>query len=205
MDGPTEQLPGLTDAEQEILRKVFSSPLDIPAEWKAWLIAYLEANPPDLPINQSIGFVNLVASAIDNANTAAAAAQAAADAAQDSIFTPVTAVNETETPFTSTTFATITGGPHLSGLDDGTYVVWFGCAMNVTGGDTGYMAVSANGGAASDFLQSQVQDAHVSVSRVVVVTLSAGDGLNTIDGVYKCTIGHANDQSQGFVTALRTS
>jgi microcystin-dependent protein len=49
-------LPGLTQAETETLNKVFSSPLDIPAEWKAWLISYLEANPPQIPISQILGF-----------------------------------------------------------------------------------------------------------------------------------------------------
>lgn len=49
-------LPGLTQAETETLKKVFSSPLDIPAEWKAWLISWLEANPPQIPISQVLGF-----------------------------------------------------------------------------------------------------------------------------------------------------
>lgn len=40
------QLPGLTQVELETLKKTFSSPLDVPPEWKAWLISYLEANPP---------------------------------------------------------------------------------------------------------------------------------------------------------------
>jgi hypothetical protein len=30
-------------------------------------------------------------------------------------------------------------------------------------------------------------------------------GANTIDGVYKCTLGHSNDQREGFVTAFRAS
>lgn len=44
-------LPGLTPQELEVLKKVFSSPLDIPAEWKAWIVSYLEANPPQLPVS----------------------------------------------------------------------------------------------------------------------------------------------------------
>lgn len=123
---PDEKLPGLTEAELGVLKKVFSSPLDIPAEWKAWLVAYLEANPPDLPINQSIGFVNLVSSAIDNANAAAAAAQAAADAAAATIFHPEIA---TTAGVTGTGGDASTPGPSITGLATGVYVVMAGADM----------------------------------------------------------------------------
>lgn len=48
-------LPGLTAQERETLKKMFSSPLDIPTEFRAWLVSYLEANPPMLPIGQIFG------------------------------------------------------------------------------------------------------------------------------------------------------
>lgn len=44
-------LPGLNAQERDLLQKMFSDPLSIPPEWKAWLVSYLEANPPQLPIS----------------------------------------------------------------------------------------------------------------------------------------------------------
>lgn len=46
----------LTEKELELVRRVFSDPFAIPLEWKAWLGAYLEANPPYLVTGSIFGF-----------------------------------------------------------------------------------------------------------------------------------------------------
>lgn len=51
----------LDERDRELIRRVFSSPLDIPNEWRSWLTAILEANPPTLPITQIYGFERYVA------------------------------------------------------------------------------------------------------------------------------------------------
>lgn len=64
MEAPKETLPGLTESELQTLKKVFSSPLDIPAEWKAWLVSYLEANPPGITFAQVTGYQNFVSTQV---------------------------------------------------------------------------------------------------------------------------------------------
>lgn len=51
----TGELPGLTVDERKLLAKMFSDPLSIPPEWKAWIVSYLEANPPALTVGDLFG------------------------------------------------------------------------------------------------------------------------------------------------------
>lgn len=46
----------LTDQEVELVKRLFSDPFTIPLEFKAWLVAYLEANPPYLVTGSIAGF-----------------------------------------------------------------------------------------------------------------------------------------------------
>lgn len=116
---PEEGLPGLTPAELDVLRKVFSSPLDIPQEWKSWLVSYLEANPPVLPISQIFGFNSFTA------NLAEVAAKQ--NMPSNGSFVDLTTV-----------------GPQLDPLPKGRYVVLWGAAYDANGGATGAMVPRVN-------------------------------------------------------------
>lgn len=211
----------LTDADRKLIGKLFSNPLVIPVDFKQWLVAWLEANPPNLPIEQSLGFDNLVQAAIDNANTAAANAQSAADAANAQIFHPSFGSNEGEVHFTGTSYATISGGPSITGLDNGHYVVLFGAAIFANNGDEVHMAVMPNSDSGSisaslevqglvitehDGFTASVAGGHVSTARGVgLITMSAGDGSNRFDAVYKTQLGHDCDQREGWIIALKVA
>lgn len=115
-------LPGLTPEEVATLKKVFSSPLDIPAEWKAWIVSYLEANPPQIPIAQILGF---------SAFTATYAEQAISNA--------ITVANAWQTLANT--------GPDMLSLPKGSYVLLYGCNYDASGGADGYMGYCINGAA----------------------------------------------------------
>lgn len=55
----------LTDQEMELVRRMFSDPFAIPLEFKAWMIAFLEANPPRFGISAIDGFNKAVTARIE--------------------------------------------------------------------------------------------------------------------------------------------
>jgi len=120
----TGELPGLTLEERQLLSKMFSDPLSIPPEWKAWLVSYLEANPPVLPISQIHGFQ---AFAMHHAEVSP---------------------NQTYGGPVDTFQDLATVGPTLTELPAGSYILIFGCNYDASGGATGMMAPSINGAAA---------------------------------------------------------
>lgn len=69
--GGSDEAPApLTDKEIELVKRLFSDPFAIPLEFKAWLVAYLETNPPLQTASSIFGFHSAVQQQI------AAAAQA---------------------------------------------------------------------------------------------------------------------------------
>lgn len=134
-------LPGLTPAELDTLRKVFSSPLDIPAEWKAWIVSYLEANPPQIPIGQIAGFSAFTA---NYANQVLSGSITVANAWQ--------------------TLGTV--GPTVGNLPKGKYILQYGCNYDATFGATGYMGYCLNGAAVPS---SWVAIAPVNVERFMLM------------------------------------
>lgn len=60
------QLPGLNPQELDLVKRMFSSPLDFPAAFKAWLVSYLEANPPVLPFGQVYGAQSYIDTNVSN-------------------------------------------------------------------------------------------------------------------------------------------
>lgn len=147
-----DALPGLTDNELETLKKVFSSPLDIPAEWKAWLISYLEANPPDLPFTQLFGYQSFIST------------QVSAYAAPD----PSGTVSTSSSSWTS-----LAGGPTLSGLKSGLYIVaWGARARNDTAnGSEVICGPSVNGASPSVSASTSAPDfSHISRQTKIAIT-----------------------------------
>lgn len=49
------ELPQLTPRDLESIKTNFSSPIDIPESFKAWLVSFLEHNPPRLMVSQMQG------------------------------------------------------------------------------------------------------------------------------------------------------
>lgn len=56
----------LSERELEMVQRLFSDPFAIPLEFKAWLVAYLEANPPLLTAASVFGFRSSVASIVSS-------------------------------------------------------------------------------------------------------------------------------------------
>ena len=162
LDG--SMLPGLTPAETETLKKVFSSPLDIPAEWKAWIVSYLEANPPQIPIGQVLGFAaftaNYAGQSLSNAITVANAWQTLANP-----------------------------GPTLDQLPKGKYVLLYGCNYDASGGATGDMGYCINGASvpAGYLLEAPVQIERFLLMKADVVELPLDSAPNTITFKYQAT------------------
>jgi microcystin-dependent protein len=59
----------LSDRERALVARVFSDPFAFPEEYKAWLIAFLEANPPLLITGSIFGFQGAINRAIDSAGS----------------------------------------------------------------------------------------------------------------------------------------
>jgi len=155
-------LPGLTPAEMDTLKKVFSSPLDIPAEWKAWIVSYLEANPPQIPIAQIIGFSAFTASY-----------------AEQTISNSITVANAWQT--------LANPGPHLD-LPKGSYIVMYGCNYDASGGADGYMGISVNGAVPLIYAFIQpVAAQRFNMMRASIVDLPNDSTANTLDAQFQAT------------------
>lgn len=71
-DMPEGPLEPLTEQELRLVQRVFSDPLAIPAEWKAWLRADLERDPPVFGENAITRTVPKAGSVIDDSVAAGA-------------------------------------------------------------------------------------------------------------------------------------
>lgn len=60
----------LSDRERNLVKRLFSDPFAIPIEFKAWLVTYLEGNPPLLTTASIFGFRSAVAQQIEALETA---------------------------------------------------------------------------------------------------------------------------------------
>lgn len=157
-------LPGLTRAEVDTLRKVFSSPLDIPAEWKAWLVSYLEANPPQIPIGQVLGFAAFTASY-----------------GQQPLTSAITVANAWQSLSNT--------GPTISQLPKGKYVLLYGCNYDASGGSTGYMGYCINGASVPNgyLFEAPVQIERFLLMRADVIELPLDSSPNEITFKYQAS------------------
>lgn len=169
----------LTEKERQQVERFFGDPTIFPAIFRSWLVAYIEANPPLLPISQITGFSQFTA--------------------KYATVQSVTGENTTSTTYTNLT----TTGPELTGLPDGLYLVLHGCVSHTSvAGSQARQSISVNGVTAVDDDATQCGVANnQSVMTAVIKTLDAGD--NTILCKYRCEGGAAGEFSYRFLIALK--
>lgn len=134
---------------------------DFSAEALGELRTWLEQNPPAITIQSIVGFTGFTGRSADLSTT------------------------ETTTSTTYTNLATV--GPQLSGLPDGSYLVWFGAKMAIgTDLEQGRMSIALNGVALGDTHCVATQSSKLgSLSHAVGVNTGAAGGNNTLTAKYK--------------------
>lgn len=155
---PSQPNP-LTTAVQGIVENYLSDPLNLPDAFRSWIPAFIEVQPPVLPISQVSGFSQFQATASYTAGS----------------FNP-TAGN---------TFATV-AAPSLTSLPDGGYLVLFGFQAQISNSGV-RSGISINGATpAAPFCLVQNNDAadliQMSAAAAFVTTMS--NGLNTLQTQY---------------------
>jgi hypothetical protein len=156
------KLPGLSPEERRMVTKLFSSPMDIPPEWKAWLVSFLEANPPLLPISQIHGFSDFTATYQETADNDA-----------------ITVANTWQTLAHS--------GPDIAEVPKGRYIILYGCNYDATGGATGFMGPVFNGAASPSVF---VEIVPVNVERFILMRANLVDlteDANTVGFKYQAS------------------
>jgi len=171
----------LTEEDRDRINNLLSSPLDFPLEFKSWILDQVAMNVPPIPIEQLQGYVKT---------------RAYGNSSGTSTFTA-----------TSTSFADY-GGPSLSGLPDGVYLVLYGTKVTST---YGRYTISVNGGAGTDAESVYVEtggSVTYSGVRLKQQTLNAGAAGNTIGTLMrKDSSGGAGDPvfTQCWLVAIRMS
>lgn len=155
----------LTDREREQIERLFGDPTELPAIFRQWLISYIEANPPLLPISQITGFSQFIARNDTKGTTSS------------------------ESTSSATYVDLATSGPSLTDLSDGIYLIIHGARITAgPSGEQGYQSISVNGGAASDDDSAENENSKaVSTSIAMLKTLSSGQ--NTIACKYRSNTG----------------
>lgn len=158
----------LSEGDRDRTNRFLSSPLEFPGAFKTWLLDYLAQNIPPIPVSQMLGFVQTRAYVADPVPTQ-------------------------ESTASSSYVQLSTVGPKLTGLADGSYVVFHGCEFVSADGFSakGWEALSLNGAAPVDakanrcFLGGTRRDTSF---RGESVTLAAG-GNNSIEALYRSSLG----------------
>lgn len=161
----------LTEQDRTRTDKFLSNPLEFPDAFKKWLLDWLAQNIPPIPVNQLLGFVQTRAYVADDIP----AFEATVSSSYDDLTTP---------------------GPILSGLADGSYLVFHGCEIGSSDGFSakGWESLSINGAAASDNNANRAFNGGTRKDtsfRGDLMTLNAG-GNNEIAMVYRSSTGAPN-------------
>ena len=170
----------LTNEERKDLQRSLSYPEDLPPKFKNWIQEYIAVNIPQIPISQIVGFSQFRV-----------------------ISAPFIFASEITSLTAYTNLGTI--GPEISGLSDGQYVLWYGCAIDPSvAAEEGAVSVSINDAAASDNDGAVVEGVNrVNVSISVLKTLSAG-GNNKVTLKYKTLNGNSTAFARRWLIALKT-
>lgn len=152
--------------------------LYVPKAFETWMTDRVAVAGLDVPIGQIVGF---------------------------SQYTALSASVETLETTTSTSYTDLaTVGPKLSGIPDGSYLIFHGCAArNTTAGDAAFQSIQTNSTAAADSDLAGVNyNDLISVARVAVKTLSNG-GNNEITCKYRANGGGTAGFARRWIVALR--
>jgi hypothetical protein len=174
----SSKLDELSEHELDLMDKLLSNPRLWPDTAKVWIADYVSQNSL-LPIGQVQGSQALQ----DDIQTALDQLSALSQIEYEYVSAEVTT--------TSTTYVTLSGGPDVPSLDDGTYlalaIAYAGnttaevgasrFAIHLNGSQTGVSGVEG-----VSFRNDSLKD---NISIAAVVTASAGAGANTIDVRYK--------------------
>lgn len=132
------------------------------------LLAYIELNPPKIPLAQIQGYIS------NEPYTA----------------TPVNPEQSTTSLGTFVDLTTV--GPSLSGLPDGTYIVTWGSIMSTTvAANRAQMGVSVNGGAVDTTVLAATNSPSAVGStgqRSITVQMAAGSGGSTVVCKYRLAL-----------------
>jgi hypothetical protein len=163
--------PDLTEGDRNNVTRYLSSPLEFPSEFKKWLLDYLAQNIPPIPVNQLLGYV-----------------QTRAYVAEDIV------TSEAQVSSSYDDLATV--GPILTGMADGSYLVFHGCEIKSADGFSakGWEALSINGSTPSDTKACRAFNGGTRVDiafRGELVTLDVG-GNNEIAMQYRSSLGIAS-------------
>lgn len=175
----------LTPEERQQVNEFLASPLKYPPEFKNWLSDYLAVNPPNIPVNQLLGYKGTLAhNVIDNAEIA---------------------VNSTDGP--ERTWNQF-DGPSVTGVADGTYFIAYGAktGRGATGGATNRLGVSVNGADPVTYATFGANDADAMVWRADIVSAENGDN-NTFEMYYWYDLGGGATAQflHRWVTVLRVT
>lgn len=146
LDKGGKEPEALTDQDISLINKVFKDPRRIPDSFWGYLISYLEANPPVLPVSQIFGFQQFTGLSNNSGGG------------------NCTSSNPTDL-----------GGPILTNIPDGVYFVWWGAEIyNVTAGAAGRMGVKVNAvdPGLSDSAVSGLYQTAINIARGREVTLN---------------------------------
>jgi len=173
-----------TQRDRELAQKVLSSPLDFPHIFKVWLTSWLESNPPRFLASQLQGYYPLV---------------------------PTSAFAGGDVTSTSSTYESLSGGPEITELEAGQYLVLFGATMTIYSASDKHAfaqprfngASLSNDDNAAQYEQetSTSSGSGTSVMRAIVASVDLTD--NTVELQYRRDGGTAHFKNRWLIT-LRT-
>jgi len=162
--------------EVKLVQRLLGDPTVLPQVFKTWLSAYVETNPPILPISQIVGFTQ---------------------------FTPNQVLTSGAVSTTSNTYVSLSGGPTFSNLADGLYLLLYGAQSNPTTGNLLYVSPSVNSATPSDTVAATVSTGgSISIMSATTVSLS-NNGVNTVELQYKSSGGANSQFANRFLIAIK--
>lgn len=158
------------------ITNIFGVSEDFLGQLKTWF----EQNPPTIPITQIVGF---------NQFTAKGDQITSEESTASNTFTDLTTV-----------------GPSVTGLADGSYIVFFGASLQAVGGNIFQMGISINGAAVdANHICETTTTTNLSLSHGQLLTLSGG-GNNSIVAKYRMNTGSSAGHARyRWLIALRYS
>ncbi|HEY5990916.1 MAG TPA: hypothetical protein VIV12_31650 [Streptosporangiaceae bacterium] len=162
------------------LKALLDQPDLLPDKFLSYMTDYLAVNQPLVPISQILGFTDFTANQATTSGTVTT---------------------------TSTTYVALSGGPTLSGLSDGNYLLLFGSQSSVSSaGQTALASPSVNGATPSDAVAAVSTDSTNEGSRVSAAIVALSAGANSVELKYRSNLGTSTAKFLGrWLIAIRFS